>query len=325
MNNPNNANSIYLRTRLTCSSKQFGTLGHNKINGPFPIVSTIFIITCVFYLANCSDILAETISPIRTETITNFSQSEKSHQLFDKVKNSVIQIDTLIQYVNPKITVDDQSFLNEPTGLIGSGFIYDKSGKIVTNYHVIRDVQAILVKFLNGNSYRATVVGVEPLIDLAVLQLDPTPLYREKIDPLPLADQAKIKVGTQVVAIGSPIGLTGSMTEGIISHIDRIQKSLFFPNSWVGGLIQTDAPINHGNSGGPLLNLEGAVVGVNDRGIFSDVNSQSIEPNIGLAISAGTVKRIADQIIANGSFNNPDLGVVISDIPPFFPERVGLS
>ncbi len=160
---------------------------------------------------------------------------------------------------------------------------------------------------------------------MAVLQLDPTSLYREKIDPLPLADQAKIKVGTQVVAIGSPIGLTGSMTEGIISQIDRIQKSLFFPNSWVGGLIQTDAPINHGNSGGPLLNLEGAVVGVNDRGIFSDVNSQSIEPNIGLAISAGTVKRIADQIIANGSFNNPDLGVVISDIPPFFPERVGLS
>ena len=131
MNNPNNANSIYLRTRLTCSSKQFGTLGHNKINGPFPIVSTIFIITCVFYLANCSDTLAETISPIRTESITNFSQSEKSHQLFDKVKNSVIQIDTLIQYVNPKITVDDQPFLNEPTGLIGSGFIYDKSGKIV--------------------------------------------------------------------------------------------------------------------------------------------------------------------------------------------------
>jgi S1-C subfamily serine protease len=160
---------------------------------------------------------------------------------------------------------------------------------------------------------------------LAVLQLDPTSLYREKIDPLPLADQAKIKVGTQVVAIGSPIGLTGSMTEGIISQIDRIQKSLFFPNSWVGDLIQTDAPINHGNSGGPLLNLEGEVVGVNDRGIFSDVNSQSIEPNIGLAISAGTVKRIANQIIANVSFNNPYLGVVISDIPPFFPERVGLS
>lgn len=325
MDNPNSANSIYKQTKLDDTRNRSRTLNRNKINGLFLIVPAILIITLVTYLVNYYDIYAEALSQIRTDSINNLFQPEKSHELFDKIKYSVVRIDTLAQNVNPKVTVDDQPFLSDPVGLIGSGFIYDKGGKIVTNYHVIRDAQAILVKFLNGNGYRATVVGIEPLIDLAVLQLDPSSLYREKIDPLPLANKTKIKVGTPVVAIGSPIGLTGSMTEGIISQIDRIQKSLFFPNSWVGDLIQTDAPINHGNSGGPLLNLDGEVVGVNDRGVFSDVNSQSIEPNIGLDISAETTKRIVDNIIANGSFNNPYLGIVISDIPPFFPERVGLS
>ena len=89
--------------------------------------------------------------------------------------------------------------------------------------------------------------------------------------PLPLANTSEIRIGTPVVAIGNPIGLTGSMTEGIISQVGRIQKGLFFPDSWVGDLIQTDAPITHGNSGGPLLNFDGEVVGVNDRGVTADI------------------------------------------------------
>jgi len=222
--------------------------------------------------------------------------------------------------------VNDEPILEAPAGFIGSGFVYDKSGKIVTNYHVVRGAQAILVKFLNGNGYKGTIVGVEPLVDLAVIQLDPSALYKEKLMPLSLADPSDIRVGTPVVAIGSPIGLTGSMTEGIISQVGRIQKALLFADTWVGDLIQTDAPITHGNSGGPLLNFEGKVVGVNDRGIpVAGMESQSTEPNIGLAISAGTVKRVADFLIANGTYTNPYLGAVISDIPAFFPEKVGLS
>ena len=122
-------------------------------------------------------------------------------------------------------------------GSIGSGFVYDESGKIVTNYHVVQGAQAILVKFLNGNGYKGTIVGVEPLIDLAVIQLDPSALYNEKIVPLPLANTSEIRIGTPIVAIGNPIGFTGSMTEGIISQVGRIQKGLFFPDSWVGDLI----------------------------------------------------------------------------------------
>lgn len=295
-----------------------------------PRLIFIFILTVIaslFCTIDYHQVIGGSLNEIGLDSANSItmSQLERSQDLFNKVKNSVVRIDTLVQYVNPRITVDNEPFLNEPTGFIGSGFVYDEGGKIITNYHVIQDAQAILVKFMNGNGYRATVVGVEPLIDLAVLQLDPSSIYKEKLEPLPLGDPSQIQVGIPVVAIGSPVGLTGSMTEGIVSQVNRIQKSLLFPDSWVGDLIQTDAPINHGNSGGPLLNLNGEVVGVNDRGILSDENSLSTEPNIGLAISSGTVKKVVDHIIANGSFVNPYLGVAISDIPPFFPEKVGLT
>jgi S1-C subfamily serine protease len=289
-------------------------------------ISMLAVTVSLFYLMNCNEVFATPIQNLGPNaTTTNTSNSERAQELFDKVKNSVVRIDTLVQYVNPRITVNDEPFLQEPSGSIGSGFVYDESGKIVTNYHVVQGAQAILVKFLNGNGYKGTIVGVEPLIDLAVIQLDPSALYNEKIVPLPLANPSEIRIGTPVVAIGNPIGLTGSMTEGIISQVGRIQKGLFFPDSWVGDLIQTDAPITHGNSGGPLLNFDGEVVGVNDRGVIADISSQSTEPNIGLAISSGTVKRVVDFIIANGSYDAPYLGILVSDIPAFFPEKVGLS
>jgi S1-C subfamily serine protease len=294
------------------------------------LISMLAITVTLIYFANSNEAAAVSVPKLglNTTNITNnnIADSEMSQELFEKVKNSVVRIDTLAQYINPRVTVNDEPLLEEPAGFIGSGFVYDQSGKIITNYHVVRGAEAILVKFLNGNSYKGTIVGVEPLVDLAVIQLDPSALYKEKITPLPLADPSEIRVGTPVVAIGSPVGLTGSMTEGIISQVGRIQKALFFADSWVGDLIQTDAPITHGNSGGPLLNFQGKVVGVNDRGVpAADMESQSTEPNIGLAISAGTVKRVVDFLIANGTYTNPYLGVIISDIPAFFPEKVGLS
>jgi len=291
------------------------------------LISMLAITVTMIYLAAGNEAAAVVSVPnLGLNASKNITDSQRSQELFEKVKNSVVRIDILAQDVNPRVTVNDEPILEAPAGFIGSGFVYDKSGKIVTNYHVVRGAQAILVKFLNGNGYKGTIVGVEPLVDLAVIQLDPSALYKEKIMPLSLADPSEIRVGTPVVAIGSPIGLTGSMTEGIISQVGRIQKALLFADTWVGDLIQTDAPITHGNSGGPLLNFEGKVVGVNDRGIpVAGVESQSTEPNIGLAISAGTVKRVVDFLIANGTYTNPYLGAVISDIPAFFPEKVGLS
>lgn len=291
------------------------------------LISMLAITVTMIYLAAGNEAAAVVPVPnLGLNVSKSITDSQRSQELFEKVKNSVVRIDILAQDVNPRVTVNDEPILEAPAGFIGSGFVYDKSGKIVTNYHVVRGAQAILVKFLNGNGYKGTIVGVEPLVDLAVIQLDPSALYKEKLMPLSLADPSDIRVGTPVVAIGSPIGLTGSMTEGIISQVGRIQKALLFADTWVGDLIQTDAPITHGNSGGPLLNFEGKVVGVNDRGIpVAGMESQSTEPNIGLAISAGTVKRIVDFLIANGTYTNPYLGAVISDIPAFFPEKVGLS
>jgi len=291
------------------------------------LISMLAITVTMIYLAAGNEAAAVVSVPnLGLNATMSITDSQRSQELFEKVKNSVVRIDILAQDVNPRVTVNDEPILEAPAGFIGSGFVYDNSGKIVTNYHVVRGAQAILVKFLNGNGYKGTIVGVEPLVDLAVIQLDPSALYKEKLMPLSLADPSDIRVGTPVVAIGSPIGLTGSMTEGIISQVGRIQKALLFADTWVGDLIQTDAPITHGNSGGPLLNFEGKVVGVNDRGIpVAGMESQSTEPNIGLAISAGTVKRVADFLIANGTYTNPYLGAVISDIPAFFPEKVGLS
>ena len=323
-----NSSDLLIHAKQAADYKEYSSyvLKQNQKRDLLLSISILAITVSLFYLMTYHAVFAAPVPSLGPNSTTNnLSNSERSQELFDKVKNSVVRIDTLVQYANPRITVNDKPFLAEPSGSIGSGFVYDESGKIVTNYHVVQDAQAILVKFLNGNGYKGTIVGVEPLIDLAVIQLDPSALFREKLEPLPLAQPSEIRVGTPVVAIGSPIGLTGSMTEGIISQVGRIQKALFFPDSWVGDLIQTDAPITHGNSGGPLLNFDGEVVGVNDRGVSADISTQSIEPNIGLAISSGTVKRVVDSIISNGSYSSPYLGVIISDIPAFFPEKVGLS
>jgi len=323
------SSSLFVQSKSLADCKEYKmsvSKGSQKMDLLF-LISMLAITVTMIYLAAGNEAAAVVSVPnLGLNATMSITDSQRSQELFEKVKNSVVRIDILAQDVNPRVTVNDEPILEAPAGFIGSGFVYDNSGKIVTNYHVVRGAQAILVKFLNGNGYKGTIVGVEPLVDLAVIQLDPSALYKEKLMPLSLADPSDIRVGTPVVAIGSPIGLTGSMTEGIISQVGRIQKALLFADTWVGDLIQTDAPITHGNSGGPLLNFEGKVVGVNDRGIpVAGMESQSTEPNIGLAISAGTVKRVADFLIANGTYTNPYLGAVISDIPAFFPEKVGLS
>jgi S1-C subfamily serine protease len=254
------------------------------------------------------------------------SITSKNLDLFSQVKDSVVRIDTLVQPINPKIQINNQPLTQSPVGSIGSGFIYDENGHIITNYHVIEGAKYVLVKFINGNSYTAQVIGSDPLNDIAVIQVDTSALQEEKIEPLPLANTSKLKIGSPVVAIGSPLGLTGSMTQGIISQINRIEHSIFHPMFWISGLIQTDAPITHGNSGGPLLNYEGEVVGISDRGVaHSRLGTAAEEPNIGLAISADTLKRIVPELISQGSYKHPYLGIYVSDIPSFFPQIVGVK
>jgi putative serine protease PepD len=182
----------------------------------------------------------------------------------------------------------------------GSGFVYDTSGHVITNQHVVDGASSVRVTFWNGVTYNARVVGTDPSTDLAVLDADApsSVLY-----PLTLGDSSKVQVGDNVVAIGAPFGLAESVTAGIVSALHRQITS---PNNFsIDDSIQTDAAINHGNSGGPLINAQGDVIGVNAQ-IESDSGGSD---GVGFAIPSNTVKSIASQLISTGKAQHAYLGV----------------
>jgi putative serine protease PepD len=185
----------------------------------------------------------------------------------------------------------------------GSGFVYDDAGHIVTNDHVVQGAQTISVKFSNGATYKARVLGTDPSTDLAVLKVDaPASL----LDPLQLGDSSTVQVGEGVVAIGSPFGLEETVTSGIVSALHREMTA---PNNFtIADSIQTDAAINHGNSGGPLLDLTGEVIGVNSQ-IESDSGDNA---GVGFAVPSNTVKTVVSQLISGGKVQHAYLGVGIA-------------
>jgi putative serine protease PepD len=184
----------------------------------------------------------------------------------------------------------------------GSGFVYDTNGDIVTNEHVIDGASSIRVTFSNGKSYSATLVGKDTSTDLAVVRVDAP---ASELHPLTLAGSDAVRVGDEVVAIGSPFGLAGTVTSGIVSALHRqISAPDNFP---IGDAIQTDAAINHGNSGGVLLNLQGRVIGVTAQ-IESDSGGND---GVGFAIPSDAVRQVADGLISNGKVSHAYLGVSI--------------
>ncbi len=186
----------------------------------------------------------------------------------------------------------------------GSGFVYDTQGHIVTNEHVVEGATSVSVQLWNGKTYQATVVGSDPSTDIAVIKVDAPATV---LDPLALADSSTLEVGDGVVAIGSPFGLEQTVTTGIVSALHR---QITAPNNFaIDDAIQTDAAINHGNSGGPLLDLSGKVIGVNSQ-IESDSGGND---GIGFAVPSSTVKRIADGLISDGSVEHAYLGVATDD------------
>ena len=186
----------------------------------------------------------------------------------------------------------------------GSGFVYDTAGHVITNEHVVSDASTIKVKLATGKTYTATLVGTDPSTDLAVLKIDAP---ASVLKPLALGDSSAVQVGDGVVAIGSPFGLEQTVTAGIVSALHRQIQA---PNRYtIGNAIQTDAAINHGNSGGPLIGLDGKVVGVNAQ-IESDSGDNA---GVGFAIPSNTVKSVASQLISGGQVQHAYLGVSISD------------
>jgi putative serine protease PepD len=184
----------------------------------------------------------------------------------------------------------------------GSGFVYDSSGHIVTNDHVVEGAQSFSVKFWNGKTYSAQLIGGDSSTDLAVLKVNAP---ASQLYPLTLGSSSKLLVGDPVVAIGSPFGLEETVTSGIVSALHR---SIDSPaNFAISDSIQTDAAINHGNSGGPLLNAQGQVIGVNAQ-IRSDSGDNA---GVGFAIPSDTVRSIAGQLISNGKAVHAYLGVAL--------------
>ena len=186
----------------------------------------------------------------------------------------------------------------------GSGFVYDTAGHVITNQHVVDGAQSVSVRFANGKSYPARVVGSDPSTDIAVIDVDAP---ASELKPLELADSSAVEVGDGVVAIGSPFGLEQTVTTGIVSALHR---QITAPNNFsIDDAIQTDAAINHGNSGGPLLDMDGDVIGVNSQ-IESDSGGND---GVGFAVPSNTVGKIAAALIADGSVEHAYLGVATED------------
>jgi putative serine protease PepD len=186
----------------------------------------------------------------------------------------------------------------------GTGFIYDAKGDIVTNAHVVDGATSLKVKFSDGSTYTAKLVGEDASTDVAVVHIGAP---ASKLVPLAFADSSTVEVGDGVVAIGNPYGLDGTVTSGIVSAVNREITS---PNETpIAGALQTDAAINHGNSGGPLLNLQGEVIG-----ITSQIQSSSgVNDGIGFAVPSNTVRTIADELISSGKAEHALLGINPSD------------
>jgi S1-C subfamily serine protease len=188
---------------------------------------------------------------------------------------------------------------------LGSGFVVDKAGHIVTNYHVIAGAKSVEVSFSNSDNMKAKIVGSDPSTDIAVLQID---ARSRALTPLLLGNSDRVRVGDSVVAIGNPLGFDRSVTAGIVS---AVQRAISAPNEYpIDHVIQTDAPINHGNSGGPLINSRGEVIGVN---AWIATGSGS---GIGFAIPVNTVRDVAAQLIRSGKVEHPFIGVTAKPLTP---------
>lgn len=274
---------------------------------------------CIFITQQVAVVSAQTNTQSLGEHLGLFGNGNKSllNDVFNKVKDSVVQISTEYEDPNSSNSIYDSSSSSPIAMKFGSGFIYDESGILITNYHVVSSASHIIVTFNNGNSYTAKVIGVDPYGDISILKLD-NPM-NEKLVPVTFSNSSLLKVGDPVLAIGNPYGLDNTLTFGIVSQIGRL-----LPNSDLGysipNVIQTDAAINPGNSGGPLIDLDGKVVGMNTA-IFSNTGAYT---GVGFAIPSNDIMRIIPSLLKSGAYQHPWLGISGSKLSPTFAEAFGL-
>ena len=236
--------------------------------------------------------------------IATESETLSLMEIFEKAEPGVVRVNTIRNQT-----------MNE-TGGVGSGFVFDKMGHIITNAHVIEDSTKTVVTFLDGRSYNAEIIGMDEYTDIGVIKVNAD---LKLLQPLSLGDSSNLNVGEPITAIGNPFGLSGSMTSGIVSQMGRLLPS--GSGYSIPDVIQTDAAINPGNSGGPLLNMRGNIVGINTA-----IQSTTGEfTGVGFAIPSQTVAKIVPTLISEGEYKHPWIGISGRDIDPDTANVLGLK
>jgi S1-C subfamily serine protease len=238
------------------------------------------------------------------ETTPSYSKKLSLIEIFENSEAGVVRVN--VQRTEENLT---------PIG-VGSGFVFDKKGHVITNAHVVEDATKVVVTFLDGRSYNAEIIGVDTFTDIAVIKVNAD---LSLLHPLSLGDSSNLQVGEPIAAIGNPFGLSGSMTSGIVSQLGRLLPS--GAGYSIPDVIQTDAAINPGNSGGPLLNMRGEIVGINTA-----IQSATGEfTGVGFAIPSQTVAKIVPSLIKNGEYKHPWIGISGRDIDPDLAKVLDLN
>ncbi len=244
--------------------------------------------------------LANLPTRLDEQQLQGFSPEEQINiRVYNQVNRSVVNIQT--------ITFVRDFFNVVPEAGSGSGWVLDQQGHIVTNHHVIGDSQRVEVTLANGRAYRAEVVGQDPPNDIAVIKIAAP---AEELVPIPVGDSGKLLVGQKVLAVGNPFGLERTLTVGVLSSLNRMLRS---PETgrMIKSVIQIDAALNRGNSGGPLLDSQGKVIGMNTA-ILSRSGENS---GIGFAVPANTIRRVVDQILQFGKVIRPTASLAVTAVP----------
>ena len=273
------------------------------------IISTLFLISCTTAL-NTNQNTSGT--GLDKQSSVNKSEENNKFENLKLLKAKEFQLNKIystslpsIVHIKVRQTVPGFFQNQERTGQ-GSGFIWDTEGNIVTNYHVVASASIVDVEFADGSQYSASVIGLDPNSDLAIIKVNPN---GKILTPLNLGDSTNVKVGNHTIVIGSPFGQEFSMSTGIVSAIKRTvpsQNAMFsIPN-----VIQTDAAINPGNSGGPLMDIDGNVIGINSQIISRSGGNQGI----GFAIPINSVKKIIPTLIKGEKFEYPYIGITGMDL-----------
>ncbi len=246
---------------------------------------------------------------IKNESITNDNQITNTIIDTTKLYSNNLSFIEIFEKSEPGVVrVNVQrSETSDVVNGVGSGFVFDKKGHIITNAHVVKDAKKVVVTFLDGRSYNAELIGIDEYTDMAVLKVNADLAL---LRPLLIGDSSNLKVGETITAIGNPFGLSGSMTSGIVSQLGRLLPS--GAGYSIPDVIQTDAAINPGNSGGPLLNMRGEMVGINTA-----IQSATGEfTGVGFAIPSQTVAKIIPTLIEKGEYKHPWIGISGRDIDP---------